>query len=537
MISRTPRQCLRTVLGAIAPALVLILPLTGCQSARDNPAAAAAASAEPPPVESTAPSSPVAVVESAVVAGGRPDRETWEAIFIEGDKVGHAHLAWTELDDGLTQISSESQLTLKRFGQTVSSRMTAISIETPEGKLVRCVSAMNQGAGPIETTARVDGDQLFLATRTEGKTLEQPIPWDPSWGGYFVDQVSLQREPMQPGEKRTLRGLVVMFNQVGEYTLEAIDHEMVELLARTERLLRIEGSIQFGGAKIDTVVWANDDGQTLKTTTSFSGFEQSSYRTTKEVALRDSAHPRFDLGRQTIVKTDRQLDAPHQTQRIIYAVSLADKDPAQTFASGGSQQVERVDEQNARLTVRAMRPGDQPAEARGDEPTAADRDSNNLIQSDNPLIVEMAQQVGVAADDPWTLACALERYVHDTVQTKSFTQAMASAADVAKSLEGDCTEHSVLLAALCRARQIPARVAIGLVYYRQAGGFAYHMWNEVWIRDRWIPLDATLGIGGIGAGHIKVVNSNLAGVSPYGALLPVLNVLGQDLRIQIVVVE
>ena len=78
-----------------------------------------------------------------------------------------------------------------------------------------------------------------------------------------------------------------------------------------------------------------------------------------------------------------------------------------------------------------------------------------------------------------------------------------SAADVARSLEGDCTEHSVLLAALCRARKIPARVAIGLVYYQPRGeaspGYAYHMWTEVWVNQRWTPIDATLGRGGIGA--------------------------------------
>ena len=42
----------------------------------------------------------------------------------------------------------------------------------------------------------------------------------------------------------------------------------------------------------------------------------------------------------------------------------------------------------------------------------------------------------------------------------------ATAAEVARSREGDCTEHAVLLAALARARGIPARVAMGLVYVR-----------------------------------------------------------------------
>ena len=75
---------------------------------------------------------------------------------------------------------------------------------------------------------------------------------------------------------------------------------------------------------------------------------------------------------------------------------------------------------------------------------------------------------------------------------------------MAESREGDCTEHAVLLAALARACGIPARVAIGLVYVDQAGGFGYHMWTEMYLSGHWIPLDATLGQGGIGAAHLKL---------------------------------
>ena len=102
--------------------------------------------------------------------------------------------------------------------------------------------------------------------------------------------------------------------------------------------------------------------------------------------------------------------------------------------------------------------------------------------------------------------------------------------------EGDCTEHAMLLAALCRARQIPARVAIGLVYYPSADGFAYHMWTEVWIEDRWIPLDATLGLGGIGGAHLKFAHSSMQGTAAYAELLPLAQALGR-LQLELVSVE
>jgi hypothetical protein len=53
------------------------------------------------------------------------------------------------------------------------------------------------------------------------------------------------------------------------------------------------------------------------------------------------------------------------------------------------------------------------------------------------------------------------------------------------------------------------------------------MWTEVWIEDRWVPLDGTLGRGGIGAGHLTLAHSNLKGAGPYAAFLPVFRVLGQ----------
>ena len=148
----------------------------------------------------------------------------------------------------------------------------------------------------------------------------------------------------------------------------------------------------------------------------------------------------------------------------------------------------------------------------------------------------MARSVSADETDPWTLACALERAVKQKIRLKNYSTALATAAEVAKSLEGDCTEHAMLLAALCRARKIPARVAVGLVYYPPDRAFAYHMWTEAWLGDRWMPLDATLGRGGIGAAHLKLASTSLSGVNAYADLLPIVQAIGQ-LELEIVSVE
>jgi hypothetical protein len=53
------------------------------------------------------------------------------------------------------------------------------------------------------------------------------------------------------------------------------------------------------------------------------------------------------------------------------------------------------------------------------------------------------------------------------------------------------------------------------------------MWDDLWIDGQWTPFDATLGQGGIGAGHLKLGQSNLAEGSAMSCFLPVANVIGQ----------
>ena len=100
------------------------------------------------------------------------------------------------------------------------------------------------------------------------------------------------------------------------------------------------------------------------------------------------------------------------------------------------------------------------------------------------------------------------------MKNKNFATAFAPASEVARNLSGDCTEHGVLTAAICRAVGIPARVAIGLVYVDHLGGFGFHMWNEVYVNRRWVAIDAAFDQTEVDAVHIKLSDTSLDGVSP-----------------------
>jgi transglutaminase-like putative cysteine protease len=470
-------------------------------------------------------------------------REYWDACFFDDVKVGHIHTQYRPIDEqgkSAVEIVATVELNLQRFGDSVTQKMENRSVETPDGEVLRLESKMqNQSsdapAMTMATTGRVQGNQLNLDISTLGKTVTTEVPWDKTIGGFFAMEQNLERQPMRAGEKRTFRSLTPGFNQIAEVEYEAIGPESTKLIDGTRELLRIKTKIKLGKNTLEQTVWTDSAGQTIKTY--MPAMQQTTYRTTREIALSKS-EGFFDLGERTIVAVSQKLDKPHQTRRAHYRITFTSGDPAKNFSPGATQIIRQVDEHTIDLLVRSLRPTDElGAEFPADQPpTEDDRAANALIQSDDPAVVAMADKIAPGKSAFWEVAVELERYVRQHVATKNFSQALASAADVARSGEGDCTEHAVLLAALCRAKQIPARVAIGLVYFPSARGFAYHMWTEAWNQDRWIPLDATLGLGGIGAAHLRVSSSSLKGADPFGQFLPVFQLIG-NIQVQVISAE
>ncbi|MEX2173856.1 MAG: transglutaminase family protein [Pirellulaceae bacterium] len=489
---------------------------------------------------------PPPIAQPAVQPAAAPaedSSETWDVYFIQRSRVGYGHTTIAEVEEaGQTLIHTENKslTTLARAGQSVSQSMTLASWETPEGGLVRFSSRMTTGPGELVASGRVEGDKLIVETSTLGSSESQTIPWQADWGGYFAAEQSLKRQPMQPGEQRTVRGLNPILNMPSDTTLSATEYETVKLPGGEAKLLRIDSVIDLIVQKLDTVLWVNEQGETLKSLVPALG--QEAFRTTKQDALRKVEGGGFDLMVSSIVKLTGKMPNPLTTEplttrRVVYLAKVKSGQIDGTFAESLSQRVAAVDEQTARITVLAIRPDVPPSpDLPPTPPTAEDLAANNLVQSEDPLVIEMAAKAAPAGGDAWQTAQSLERYVSQSIEQKNFSQAFATAGEVARSLEGDCTEHSVLLAALCRARKIPARVAFGLVYYPPQQGFAYHMWNEVWIGDRWVPLDGTLGLGGVGADRLKLADSSLAGSTGFSDLLAVLAVFGR-LELEVVSAE
>lgn len=107
------------------------------------------------------------------------------------------------------------------------------------------------------------------------------------------------------------------------------------------------------------------------------------------------------------------------------------------------------------------------------------------LQADRGAAGEATAQRTVG-DDVVAFVARRMRSVYDA------NAALASA--VARTLQGDCTEHALLTTALARALGVPARMVQGVALVPSAQGWeAYgHAWSQTWEGGRWTVRDSAL---------------------------------------------
>lgn len=466
------------------------------------------------------------------------ETESWDVIYLQDQPVGWQSLRLSRIDekgqaffDGVLR----SELTVQRFGQTTRELAEVSSRQDTRGRLVGLRTAVGSGSGQSITVGHREGDSLQLEGRqgNDKRTWELVIP--PDCGGCFAVEWSLREKPLGPGERRQLRAIVPLIHQVATIDLEgAAVWERLSFGGEEKKLLPVRQIMSLEGQTIDSTLWMDSMGSIWKT--EIPVIRQVTMRTAEAEARRRMLGASFDLGSLATVRVAEPIASPHETMRIRYRIQGDSREVVEVFPQAMDQRLRWVNDRTVEVVVDRTSSGKSDRDIPVEAPSERDKSSSQMIQSDDPDVRAMAAEIPQLAEELPALvrAQAVERYVHQAISAKNFSTAFASAAEVARSREGDCTEHAVLTAALCRAGGIPARIVMGLVYVPAEQGFVFHMWNEVWLGQSWQPIDSTLGLGHIGAAHLVVARSSLATESTWSALLPVLSVMG---RIQIEILE
>lgn len=502
-------------------------------------ATAAQSNQSPPAVTPPAPTTNVATNprKNSWITSAELPRDVWDVMYLGNAKIGSMHTEVRPVEgsnEDQLKLTLESLLRVNRGGQSTTQRIAITSREKPDGELLDFVATIYEGDKVTEVTGtRLLDDLIIQVNQPSGQSTRSSIPWKREYRGPFAVEQELRQQPLAMGETREIPYLSIPLFRLATLILKGGGKQKVVLLdGSTQELQEVTITITLDQKPVmETVAWIDERGETQKSAAL--GLQVVTYRSTQSAAESVNTVAQADLLKVTSVPLPAGTPNLHLARSLTYNIRCS-KDPLKLFPSRTNQIVRSAVALECDVSVYSITPESVLPEGLVQQvpPTDEDLNPSPMIESTDPLILDMAYQVMPEEKDPWKIALALERYVHDKIERKDFSRAFATAAEVAKTPRGDCTEHGVLLAALLRARKIPARVASGLVYVDTPQGptMGYHLWNEAYIGNRWIPLDAVMGKGGIGPGHIKVMDTSLPDQNPYVALLPVLQVLG-DLKI------
>ncbi len=492
---------------------------------------------------------------------GKVIKDTWDAAYVEGVRAGYFRSTIREGErDGqkLLTATLEMNLSIKRYSSVITMRMETGDEETADGKVVGLfLTQFLDKGGKQAIKGRVKDGKLLL--RVGANPLEIPLPWNDKVIGLYKQDQLFQEHKIKPGDSLEYLNYELSVQSAVTVKVQAKDFEEVDVLDVSnpnapkpaverikKKLLRIEilpGKVKVGQEEIALprlTAWLDGQYETQRSQMELPGLGQVTlYRTTEAVARQEGVAPAQmpDLGLNSLIKLDKPIDRLQDAKAIVYRVTVKDDDaPTTIFTRDSRQKVLGQNGNTFELEVKSARNTD--LTDQGGEAKAEFLKSSFFLDSDSPVIKELAAKIVGDETDPLKKAQRIEKWVHEKMHPDNGIGYM-TASQIARDLKGDCRQHGMLTAALCRAAGIPARTALGLVYVndRTHGPLlGFHLWTEAWIKGQWLPLDATLGQGGIGAGHLKITDHSWADTQTLAPLLPVVRAMGK-IKIEVVRVE
>lgn len=480
-------------------------------------------------------------------------KETWDAAYLEGAKCGSLHTVTLEQErDGqkLYRVTLTMDLRIRRYEAVVPFRVETGNVETTDGKVRSLWLTQFVPRGSITQTGVVAGDRLTVGNEQRA--------WDESSLSMRKQESVFRDRKVKPGDKFAYRVCEPTLWAPVTMRVTVKEPEAVDLLVpkaagdkttaerRTKKLLRVEAvpdkvEVDGNAQQLPRLVsWLDDNLDVTRSETELPGLGTITlYRTTKEIAEENGAAPALlpDLGLNSVIRLNRAIARPHDAADVVYRVTVkGDDNPATTFARDARQKASDPEGNSFTLTVTRQAVPADVTETAAVKPEFTQ--SSYFIDSDDAKVREFAAEAIGRDADALGRARRIEQWVHSHM-TGASDIGFAPASQVARDLKGDCRQHAMLTAAMCRAAGVPSRTAVGLVYAEdptRGPMFVFHMWTEVWARGKWLGVDATLGRGGVGPGHLKITDASWHNTQTLAPLLPVIRVMGK-LAIEVVKVD
>jgi transglutaminase-like putative cysteine protease len=442
---------------------------------------------------------PVALVLMVLAATGSAragdDYERWYTLQMMGKRAGYMQ-ASQKTENGLITSVTKLVLGVGRGDAAIKVSIEGTFVETVDGKPVSMESVQSLGKTPVVTKYTFGPSAIEVVSNQAGQEnrTEKPLP-EGQWltpaaateylrqrlGAGATEVVVRTVDPMTGADPATT-------------TRKGIEATTADVMGKSVKAFECISTVSTAPGVESTEV-VDEQGVPIRSTASLGGLQIQVEMSTREMAIAKGESP--ELMVRTFVRPDRKIDGARELREAVYVLRVPQGEMPE-LPRTGVQRVEKLQADTARVSVRLA---DDAGAEEGDAANEDYRKSAPLLNHEDPAVRKLVERaIKDAPEDKVERAEALRKFVHGFIRQKDLGVGFASASEVARSRQGDCTEHGMLLAAVLRADGIPSRVVSGVIYADQFAGereiFGYHMWAQALLQvdGRWVwrDLDATL---------------------------------------------
>ena len=437
------------------------------------------------------------------------------AVFLEGKKIGHA--IEERVEEGSEVHSSDKMhMSISRMGRPITVDAHETAVETVDGKPLSFSMEQKMSIMTTSVSGTVKDGVVDIVSQSMGAEQKKQMPWPE--GAVMMEGLRLLtlKKGLKPGTSYTASVFTASLMQAMDMQITIGPKRDIDLMGRIVPLTEVKTSYALSGAgQMTQTSYVDEEGRSLKSVIPIMGLQIEMIACAKEFALSEAESP--ELFSTMLLTSPTPLGDLSKTEAVTYYLTPNKPGSDLGIPQTEAQSVRTLADGSVVVTVT---PNAVPAGGRfpyqGDDAKAkAALEANMYLQSEDPKVVALAHEAIGPTTDTGQAVKKIEAFVAEYIETKDLSVGYASAAEVIETRQGDCSEHAVLCAALCRALGIPAQVAVGVAYVEEFGGatncFGGHAWTRALVQDQWIEIDAAFkgaGLGGFGAGHITLATGN-----------------------------
>ncbi|MGE9291228.1 MAG: transglutaminase-like domain-containing protein [Puniceicoccales bacterium] len=414
--------------------------------------------------------------------------EDWAEMFINGEKVGYTHTLLERQGPEILTVE-ETYLQLGRGPTSITSISTSKTRETLEGAPLSLNTVTREGERTKTQNITFTPEGALIATHDGARSWTNDVTLEPGYVLSWSFVRAMEKANLAPGETLKNRIYVpdLVLSQALPVSTTMIGEEDVSLDGELHEAMKIEQTLQLGFLPLKVTAWIRGNGNLLRMDMPLGGMDITLLGSNEEKARASFSPP--DLFTNTLIPLNRPI--PLDALSVTFLVKT-NGEVVRQMPESAYQSVQPIDDGTFAVRVRrgALRFSEpSPVESTYLEPSP-------LVNFEDPAILYLLAQAEIDSLAPEEKVRRLVAIADESIAIKSMDLGFATASETVALSEGDCTEHSLLLTALCRAADIPARGASGLVYFPTEDGnpvMGYHMWTQIWNGAEWLDIDAAFG--------------------------------------------